>query len=122
MWKSAGGVCTDSLITFTTSSFGRFRIDLDTIPPVVTASFSRGADLRTRSSVYFTIRDECSGIRKYKINMDGKWILGVHDPKRSRITCMLDPKRITRGIQHQVEVQVIDQKDNITTYQTEFLW
>jgi len=122
LWRSVGGVCTDSLVTFTTSSFGRFRIDVDTIPPVVTASFSRGTDLRGRKSLYFTIKDECSGIREYKVTMDGKWILGVHDPKRSRVTCKLDPERITRGTKHQVLLQVTDQKKNITDYQTEFLW
>jgi len=121
-WRYAGGVCSDSLVNFRTSSFGRFRIDVDTIPPVVTASFTHGADLRGRKSVYFTIKDSCSGIQDYKVTIDGKWILGVHDPKRSRITCSLEPDRVTRGTKHQVMVQVKDQKNNITQYKTEFLW
>jgi len=122
LWRSAGGESTDSLVTFRTNSFGRFRMDVDTIPPAVIASFSRGADLRGRSSVNFTIKDACSGIGDYKVTIDGKWIPGVHDPKRSRITCMLEPERITRGVRHQVVMQVTDQKNNITTYKTEFLW
>lgn len=121
-WRPVGGVCLDGAVTFRTNDFGRFMIDVDTIPPTVSASFVKGADLRGRTSIYFTVKDECSGIGSYSVLIDGNWILGVYDAKRSRITCRLDPKRISRGIQHQVMVKVVDNKDNITEFNTAFLW
>ncbi len=122
LWRSVGGICRDSIVSFQSNAFGRFRIDVDTIPPSVSASFGKGADLRGRRSVYFTIKDECSGIRSYDLTIDGKWVLGIHDGKRSRVTCVLDPKRITKGTRHKLTLLVVDQKNNRTEYNTEFLW
>jgi hypothetical protein len=122
LWRSVGGVCRDSMVSFHSNAFGRFKIDVDTIPPAVSASFGKGADLRGRGSVYFTIKDECSGIHSYTITIDGKWILGEHDGKRSRVTCRLDPKRIRKGMKHDLILHVTDQKNNSTEYKTEFLW
>ena len=122
LWRSVGGICRDSIVSFQSNAFGRFRIDVDTIPPSVSASFGKGADLRGRRSVYFTIKDECSGIRSYDLTIDGKWVLGIHDGKRSRVTCILDPKRITKGTKHKLTLLVVDQKNNRTEYNTEFLW
>jgi len=122
LWRSVGGVCRDSVVSFRTHSFGRFKIGVDTLPPSVEASFGRGADLRGRRSVYFTIEDDCSGIESYTLTIDGNWILGIHDGKRSRVTCMLDPKRINKSMMHELTLVVMDQKNNITEYKTEFLW
>jgi murein DD-endopeptidase MepM/ murein hydrolase activator NlpD len=122
LWRSVGGVCRDSMVSFQSNAFGRFRIDVDTIPPSVSASFGKGADLRGRRSVYFTIKDECSGIRSYNLTIDGKWVLGIHDGKRSRVTCMFDPARITKDIKHKLTLLVVDQKNNRTEYNTEFVW
>lgn len=121
-WRPVGGDCRDNVVTFRTNAFGRFMIAVDTIPPTISASFARGADLRGRRSVYFTIKDECSGIASYSVFIDGNWILGVHDGKRSRITCRLDSQRIRKGIKHQVLVKVVDNKNNVTEFNTEFLW
>ncbi|HOO43423.1 MAG TPA: hypothetical protein PLC77_06875, partial [Bacteroidales bacterium] len=110
------------VVSFRTHSFGRFKIGVDTLPPSVEASFGRGADLRGRRSVYFTIEDDCSGIESYTLTIDGNWILGIHDGKRSRVTCMLDPKRINKSMMHELTLVVMDQKNNITEYKTEFLW
>ncbi len=122
LWRFVGGVCRDSIVSFRSNAFGRFKMDVDTIPPAVSASFSRGADLRGRKSIYFTLKDECSGIDSYIITIDGKWILGEHDGKRSRVTCRLDPKRIQKGIKHDLVLHVTDQKNNSTEYKTEFVW
>jgi len=122
LWRSIGGICRDSTVSFQSNAFGRYRIDVDTIPPAVSASFGNGADLRGRRSVYFTIKDECSGMRSYKLTIDGKWVLGIHDGKRSRVTCILDAKRITKGTKHRLTLQVVDQKNNSTEFNTEFLW
>ncbi|MFA7459124.1 MAG: M23 family metallopeptidase [Bacteroidales bacterium] len=122
LWRYAGGTRRDSMVTFGTNAFGRFMIDTDTIPPAVSASFSRGADLRGRHNIHFTIKDACSGISSYSVTIDGKWMLGVHDGKRSRVTCVLDPERIRRGTKHQVVVNVVDHKNNTTEYKTEFIW
>ncbi|MFA6651286.1 MAG: M23 family metallopeptidase [Bacteroidales bacterium] len=122
LWRSVGGICRDSTVSFQSNAFGRYRIDVDTIPPTVSASFGKGADLRGRRSVYFTIKDECSGIRSYNLTIDGKWVLGIHDGKRSRVTCVLDAKRIAKGTKHRLTLQVVDQKNNSTEFNTEFLW
>ena len=122
LWRYVGGICRDSTVSFQSNAFGRYRIDVDTIPPTVSASFGKGADLRGRRSVYFTIKDECSGIQSYNLTIDGNWVLGIHDGKRSRVTCVLDAKRITKGTKHRLTLQVADQKNNSTEFNTEFLW
>ena len=122
LWRPAGGQCRDSVVTFSTNAFGRFRIDIDTIPPSVQASFATGADVRGRKSVYFIIKDNESGLETYEVVVDGKWVLGIYDAKRSRVTCVLDPEVINKGNLHNVVVKVADKKANVTEYTTSFLW
>ena len=121
-WQSVGGERKDSVLTAFTNAFGRFRISVDTIAPTVSASFNKGGDVRGRHAVYFTIKDECSGIDSYRVTIDGKWALFVHDGKRSRITGTLDPRRIEKGKKHNLELVVTDNRQNSTTYNTSFIW
>ncbi|NLA15843.1 MAG: M23 family metallopeptidase [Bacteroidales bacterium] len=122
LWRSTGGGHYQGMVTFRSQAFGRFRIALDTLAPSVSASFAHEADLRGRRSLFFTIKDNESGIDSYVVTIDGQWILGNYDAKRSRVTCLLEPERITRGTLHNVVVTVTDNKGNITAYNSSFLW
>ncbi len=121
-WQSVGGERKDTVLTAFSNAFGRFRISVDTIAPTVAASFNKGADIRGRRAVYFTIKDECSGIDSYRVTIDGKWALFVHDGKRSRITGTLDPHRIEKGKKHNLELIVTDNRKNTITFKTSFIW
>ncbi|MFA7200251.1 MAG: M23 family metallopeptidase [Bacteroidales bacterium] len=122
LWRSAGGHSLEGTVSFRTNAFGRFKITLDTLPPTVTASFPEGADIRGRRTIHFIIKDNESGIADYRITVDGKWLLGQYDAKRSRVTCLLDPDVIKKGTRHQLVMTVTDNKGNVTELNTNFLW
>lgn len=121
-WSCIGGSVEDGQLTVRSSSFGRFKIDVDTLAPSVTPSFTPGADIRSRTAIRFTLRDERSGIGSYNVWIDGSWYLFTYDAKTFRITGALDPKRLKRGTRHHVEVEVADSCQNTTRLEAEFVW
>ena len=69
--------------------------------------------------IKFTINDEHSGIKDYKAYIDGKWVLAEYDQKIKRLSINLNKEEISVG-DHQLELNVKDEKNNTTTYATTF--
>ena len=69
--------------------------------------------------IRFTINDEHSGIKDYKAFIDGKWVLAEYDQKIKRLTINLTKENISVG-DHQLELNVKDEKNNTATYSTSF--
>ena len=101
--------------------FGVFSIMLDNTKPTITplnikenSQFSQ-----TNTIIRFTINDEHSGIKDYKAFIDGKWVLAEYDQKIKRLTINLTKENISVG-DHQLELNVKDEKNNTATYSTSF--
>lgn len=117
-----GGKYEDGAVRGRLSSFGRFTVGVDTIPPVIKPRFSSPDRIARSGQAAFTIKDSLSGIRRYRAQIDGKWILAQFDAKYDKLWIVLDPEVVSRGGVHELILEVTDNKNNISTYKTKFRW
>ncbi len=129
--KSAGGTDEENCVSGTVGkslyvsgklySFGNYTVAVDTTAPYVKANFNNGAVLKG-NVISFTIRDRMSGIRSYRVEIDGHWVLAEFDAKTARLRVPLKDARIKRGIVHKAVATVIDNKGNKTVVKRSFKW
>lgn len=99
-----GGDWKGDKIRFGTRDFGRFTMMTDTIPPRISPSQTNAENLS------FHIGDEHSGIKSYKLEVDGEWVLMNYDYKRNLLWSeKLDPSKPFQG---EVVLQVSDHSGN----------
>ncbi len=103
-------------------SFGDYAVSIDTIPPVIKPSFAKGANLSGRNNISVTIKDNLSGIRSYDAYIDGQWALFEYDAKINMITWHASAGKLKSGINHQIEIRVVDNKNNSSTLKSSFFW
>ncbi|MCL2501930.1 MAG: M23 family metallopeptidase [Bacteroidales bacterium] len=121
-YTSIGGQWNGDMLEARTYNFGRYTVAVDTVPPVISAGFKDGADLRGTTRIRFTIRDELSGIKSYQGYINGQWALFVYDAKNSALSYTFDRRRIGSGKRHELELRVTDNCNNVNIYKTSFTW
>lgn len=63
-------------VTASFGDFGRFSVQLDDVPPVITpVNIREGADMSRASGISFRISDAKSGVATYRGELDGKWLM-----------------------------------------------
>ena len=77
-----------------------------------------GKKLNTQSSIKCTIEDKESGIKSFRAEIDGKWILMEYDYKRKLLDFEL-PKDFEKG-KHTFKLIVSDKLKNEKSYIAEF--
>ncbi len=100
----------------TVRSFGAYSIQADTDPPVVRPLNIRdGSDLSGAKSIRFSIADGKSGVRSYRAELDGQWLMFAR--KNNTIFYTFD-EHCPPG-DHTLTLKVTDQVGNqtIKTYQ-----
>jgi hypothetical protein len=113
----------DGYLTAEAKSFGNYCICIDTVPPVISArSLSQGINLSGKNEINIRISDDFSGIKSYEPYIDGKWALFEYDAKYDLLTYRFDPERIKKGIKHNLELVVTDNKNNTSRYSCDFTW
>ena len=118
---SAGGEWRDGRVVGNIRQFGRYTVTMDTIPPEI-RPLNAEADMHGGSSIRFMAKDALSGIQSYEGYIDNEWALFEYDMKNDLVYYLFDEGRITRGSQHELELYIVDNKDNISYYYTEFYW
>ncbi|KPK84975.1 MAG: hypothetical protein AMS27_08630 [Bacteroides sp. SM23_62_1] len=122
-WQYAGGEWVNGYVRTTILQFGKYAITVDTIPPTITPlNLDGSADMKDRTSIRFKIEDDLSGIQSYEGYIDNEWALFEYDAKNNLLFYIFDPDKITRGKNHALELYIVDNKDNISFYYTEFYW
>jgi hypothetical protein len=117
------GRLSDGFVNGQSSVFGMFYIGIDTIPPLVSAvGFSNGANLSGRREMRIRITDNLSGIKSYEPFIDGNWTLFEYDQKNRVLIHKFDPARIRKGTNHTLVLKVTDNRDNVSSFTTDFLW
>ena len=117
------GKMADGFINTETTSFGMFYVGIDTVSPEISANgLFPGADLSSKNGIRIRITDNLSGIKSYEPVIDGKWALFEYDQKYSLLTYTFDPKRITKGTIHNLVLKVTDNRDNVSTFTSNFTW
>ena len=54
--------------------------------------------------------------------IDNEWVLFEYDAKNDLVCYSFDPDRLTSGKSHELELYIIDNKENIAYYYAEFYW
>jgi len=116
-----GGKWSDGFIKTKTREFGNFCIITDTINPEIKGvNISPGKIFNTQSTIKCTIKDNDSGIKNYRGEIDGKWILMDYDYKKNLLRFDID-KNISKG-KHTFTLKVIDNVDNEKIYSADFTY
>ncbi|MBP5211071.1 MAG: M23 family metallopeptidase [Bacteroidales bacterium] len=108
---AAGGKYENNGVVLRTSSLDTYCVTLDTIPPTLIPITAKEAQISSSGEVYFTMKDEFSGISDFLASCDGEWVLGLL--KGSRLTIYLDTVHHRKGLHH-ISVTAIDGCGNTT--------
>ena len=105
-------------LTAKTNRFGKFFILIDTvapsIKPIVIAS-----DMTSKKYLEFKITDNLAGVNTYNIYINGKWVLGEYEPKKSSLRYYFD-NRLPKEESYKLKVVVGDNVKNEAVYEYEF--
>jgi len=116
-----GGEWRNGFLQTKTREFGDFCIVADTINPEITGiNIFPGKTFNTQTTIKLKIKDKHSGIKSYRGEIDGKWILLDYDHKKNLLRFDIE-KNISKG-QHNFTLEVIDNVGNATNYKAEFTY
>ena len=105
---SVGGYFENGFMHASIRELGTYTVGIDTIAPRVIplnkAQWNRG-------NIQFRISDAETGIKNYKVYIDGKFALFAFSSKNARLK-MKQPERIKKGVPHELEVIVTDNCGN----------
>ncbi|MCK5464704.1 MAG: hypothetical protein KAI95_16865, partial [Bacteroidales bacterium] len=121
--EAAGGEWKEGMVRSKIRTFGRYTVLVDTIAPELNPLNLGGSkDMSAKTSIRFRVRDQESGIKSYEGYIDNHWVLIEYDLKNNLVFYRFDPERLERGKNHELELYIIDNKDNIAYYYTDFYW
>jgi len=121
--EAVGGKWEDGMVRTKIRSFGRYTVLADTIDPEVKPLNVGGSrDMSAKTSIRFRVRDQQSGIKSYEGYIDNHWVLMEYDLKNNLVLYRFDPERLERNKNHEIELYIIDNKDNIAYYYNDFYW
>ena len=121
-WTPLGGSWENGVVTATTFSFGNFAVTIDTSPPVITPISLPSPWSSHPHIVQIKATDNLSGIKSFQALIDGKWALFDWDEKNDLFVHELSARHTFPGKVHSLEISVTDDKNNICTFSTWFLW
>jgi len=117
-WYMGGG-WRNGMLSAKVREFGDFCIVADTINPIIKGvNIYPGKKFNTQTTIRCTISDKESGIKTYRAEIDGKWILMEYDYKRKLLTYEIQ-KELAKG-KHTFTLIVNDKMKNETIYKAEF--
>jgi hypothetical protein len=114
-----GGSWRNGFLRTKVREFGDFCIVADTIQPEIKGvNIYPGKTFNTQTTIKCTINDKQSGIKSYRAELDGKWILMDYDYKRKLLRFDIE-NTITKG-EHAFTLEVVDNMGNSTNYKATF--
>jgi len=119
-FKYMGGAWNNGSIKTKIREFGRFCIVADTIHPNIKGiNIFPGKKLTSQETIKVVIEDKESGIKSYRGEINGKWILMDYDYKTKLLKYEIDFTQLKKG-NHFLKISVIDNVGNKKTYNAEF--
>jgi hypothetical protein len=92
-------------------SFGSYQLVLDTISPEIQPiNFWAGQHLGKRTHLQFKAMDELSGIRDYRVEINGRWVLAEYDGKNDLFT--IDVSEFIAPGEQKIVFRVTDEAGN----------
>ena len=114
--SSAGGTYKDGYMTTSIRELGTYTVALDTVAPKVVPL--NKPQWKT-GNIRFKISDAETGIKNYKVYINGEFVLFKFSSKNATLSCV-DPKRIKKGKLHRMQVVVTDYCGNETREEYQF--
>jgi hypothetical protein len=113
---SAGGRFEDGYMHAQIRELGTYTVAVDTIAPRI---IPLNKPQWKSGNIQFVIRDAETGIKDYKVYIDGEFALFKFSSKNARLSSM-HPERIKRGGKHTMEVHVTDYCGNVVKEEYQF--
>ena len=108
-----GGKMVDGMVCTKVRSFGTFALAVDEKAPQVTPqNFKNNTKIIKCKRLKIKIKDEESGINKYDIYLNGKWVVGAYDAKNDLLFYDVD-ENLKLG-KNKIEIVVTDCVGNET--------
>ena len=114
--SSAGGYFEDGFMFANIRELGTYSVAIDTVAPRI---FPMNKPQWKTGNIRFKIRDAETGIKDYKVYIDGKFVLFKFASKNATLSCM-HPDRIKRGMKHRMEVVITDYCGNVAREEYQF--
>ena len=76
----------------------------------------------SRGTVVLKVADNASGLKSYRGEIDGKFVLFELDGKTGRISYRLESNRVKKGSKHTLRVRATDMCGNEREYTGSFVW
>lgn len=105
----------------TVGSFGSYSVGVDLDEPHITPSFIENSVINS-DYITFIISDNLSGIKSYRVEIDGMWVLAKFDSKTRRLTVPLLDSPIESGTKHNLVIKVVDNVGNEAVLERAFRW
>ncbi len=117
--SSKGGEWRNNYFTAKSKILGGFTIMLDTVSPIINPiNIFTNKNMVGNLSIICTMSDNLSGIKTYRGEIDGKWILMDYDGKTAKLTHQFD--NLPNG-NHIFKLEVTDFVDNKTVLEIPFI-
>lgn len=113
---SYGGKWEDGGLKASIRSFGNYVILIDTLPPEVSSvNISSGQIKADRKTLKVKIKDDLSGIKRFRATLNGDWLLMEYDAKKNLLIYNID-ERLKKG-ENEFRLEVTDQRGNQTVFE-----
>ncbi|HSG67788.1 MAG TPA: M23 family metallopeptidase [Bacteroidales bacterium] len=112
----AGGTWESGFVEARIRNFGDYALVVDTVPPSINSvNIASGQINDDRSTVKVKIKDELSGINKYRATLNGEWLLMEFDAKNDLLIYEID-ERLLKG-NNKFRVEVSDNAGNTSVFE-----
>lgn len=119
--RYAGGTLEDGAMRVKIRELGAYTVAVDTTPPVITPLNPRQWGRQGRITVRAS--DSQTGVGRYRGTIDGRYALfGIPNAVRGELVCVLDPRRVEKGVEHTLSLTVTDRCGNQSTLSCDFIY
>lgn len=118
--SALGGEYKNGWVSARSRTLGDIAIAVDTIAPTIVPLSLKNGTLTEATQIRFRIKDNFSGIERFRGTIDDKWVLFELDGKSNLLVYKFDKTRFEYGKKHQLKLEVVDLKGNIKTYESSF--
>ncbi len=113
-----GGKWVNGKLTTKLKSFGDYSVAIDTLAPTIKPLNIHPNKHMTSSTLKMRVLDDLSGIKTYRAEIDGEWVLMEFDPKKARLTHYF--KNSLQKGDHTFTLEIIDDRANVSHYKVGF--
>jgi len=119
-YKHIGGKWKNNQITTKTREFGDFCIVSDTInPQLIAINIHSNKKITNQKTIDFKIKDNESGIKSFRGEIDNKWILMDYDYKTNLLRYEIED--LQKG-EHVINLNVVDRLGNSSKFEAQFTY